>query len=156
MSGSYKLEVIISDDRLEKQIRQYIANCDINFRFSLEHPLPSELSYVVPSLILTEPPATRVDPPSIFTGFVVAVIIVLFLVFLWGLSYQKVNLSLLPLSGLGLIWNLAFLGCLGLVLVMLIKFWVSWSFIETIQYFLLACTLCPIQSCQWLSQQTTL
>jgi len=111
---------------------------------------------VVPSLILTEPPATRVDPPSLFTGFVVLIIIALFLVFLWGLSYQKVNLTLLPSDGVGLVLNLAFLGCLSLVLVMLIKFWLSWSFIETMQYFVLACILCPSQSYPWLYQQTTL
>lgn len=84
---------------------------------------------------MTEAPATRIDPPATFTLFVTVLIVVLFAVFLWGLNYQKVNLRLFPSDGAGLLLNVVFLGCLGGVLVMLIKFWVSWTFIETFQYF---------------------
>lgn len=137
MSGDYKLEIIISDDRFETQTRNILGNCKVTFRHSLDQPLPNELKYTVPSIIMTQPPTTRVDPPALFTGFVVVVLIGLFGIFVWGLSYQKVNLRLFPTDGAGLFLNFVFLGCLGLVLFMLFKFWISWTFIETIQYFLL-------------------
>jgi hypothetical protein len=86
---------------------------------------------------MTQPPASRVDPPALFTGFIVVVLVGLFVIFVWGLSYQKVNLKMFPSDGAGLFLNFIFLGCLGLVLFMLFKFWISWTFIETIQYFLL-------------------
>lgn len=85
---------------------------------------------------MTEAPPTRVDPPATFTLFVTVLIVLLFVLFLWGLSYQKANLKLFPSDGMGLLLNVVFLGSLGLVLVMLFKFWVSWTFIETFQYFL--------------------
>jgi hypothetical protein len=84
---------------------------------------------------MTEPPATRVDPPAIFTLFITGVIVLLFAIFLYGLLYQKVNLSLFPSDGMGFLVNVLFLASLGVVLVMLFKFWVSWTFIETFQYF---------------------
>lgn len=140
MSGDYQLEVIISDDRLDSQTRKAIANCNITFRHSLEQPLPSELKYFEPSIILTEAPAQRIDPPATFTGFIVLLIIVFFSIFLYGLSYQKVNFSLFPTDGSGFLLNAVFLGCLGLVLFMLLKFWINWTFIETIQYFLITST----------------
>ncbi len=87
---------------------------------------------------MTEPPATRVDPPAIFTIFVTGVIVLLFAVFLYGLIYQRANLSLFPGDGVGLLVNVVFLGSLGVVVVMLFKFWISWTFIETFQYFVVA------------------
>lgn len=129
MSGDYQLEVIISDDRLDSQTRKSVANCKITFRNSLEQPLPNELQYLEPSIILTEPPAQRIDPPTLFTGFVVLLIIILFSIFLYGLSYQKVNFSLFPTDGKGFLLNTLFLGCLGLVLFILLKFWINWTFI---------------------------
>jgi hypothetical protein len=57
MSGDYKLEVIIADDRFETQIRKNVANCKVTFRNSLEQPLAHELSYPTPSIIMTEAPA---------------------------------------------------------------------------------------------------
>lgn len=90
---------------------------------------------------MTEPPATRVDPPSIFTLFVTGLIILLFVIFLYGLVYQKVNLSLFPGDGVGFLMNVLFLVSLGVVLVMLFKFWVSWTFIETFQYFMVVSKL---------------
>jgi len=129
MSGDYQLEVIISDDRLDSQTRTVVANCRVAFRNSLEHPLPGELNYVQPSIILTEAPAQRVDPPAIFTGFVVVLLVALFSIFLYGLSYQKVNFSLFPSDGTGFLLNVVFIGCLGLVLFMLLKFWINWTFL---------------------------
>lgn len=137
LSGEYRLEVIIADDRLSKQLRKYIANAHVNFRYSLNAPQPTELHYQQPSIIMTEAPPSRIDPPAMFTFFVTALIVLLFVIFLYGLNYQKVNLSLFPSDGTGLLLNVVFLGSLGLVLVMLFKFWVSWTFIETFQYFLI-------------------
>lgn len=148
MSGDYKLEAIISDDRLDKQFRKNIASAKINFRFSLEQPLPCELAYAVPSLIHTEAPPTRQDPPFLFTAFAVVLISILFAAFLAGLGYQKVNLNLLPTDGTGLFLNGIFLGALGIVLFMLFKFWVSWTFIQTMQYFLLASKFGFMQFCR--------
>jgi hypothetical protein len=137
LSGEYRLEVIIADDRLSKQVRKYIANANVNFRYSLTAPQPTELHYQLPSIIMTEAPPTRIDPPATFTFFVTVLIVVLFAIFLYGLGYQKVNFSLFPSDGTGLLFNLVFLGSLGVVLVMLFKFWVSWTFIETFQYFVI-------------------
>ncbi len=134
MSGDYNLEVIISDDRLDSQTRKFIAACKVTFRHSLEQPQPSELKYVEPSIIMTEAPATRIDPPAIFTAFVVILLCMLFAIFLWGLSHQKLNLNLFPSDGTGLLLNVLFLGALGLVMFTLMKFWINWTFIETIQF----------------------
>ena len=125
--------MIVSDDRLDSQIRRFIANCQVNFRFSLDAPLSHELSYEVPSTIMTEAPAERVDPPEIFTGFVSLVLVGLFLVFLWGLSYQGVNFNLFPKNGLGMLLNLVWLGLAGGVVYVLAKFWLQWTFICTVQ-----------------------
>ena len=119
----------MSDDRLDKNIRKYIAEAVVTFRHSLNAPLPSELHYDEPSIILTEAPAVRVDPPQSFTAFVTLLVAALFVVFLWGLGYQKANLNLFPSDGVGLIVNGVFLGLMGVVLFMLWKFWVSWTFI---------------------------
>jgi len=43
MLGDNRLEVIISDDNLDKQVRKDIANFNVNFRFSLEKPLAGDL-----------------------------------------------------------------------------------------------------------------
>jgi hypothetical protein len=85
---------------------------------------------------MTEAPPKREDPPASFTGFVTLLIVILFVIFLWGLNYQKVNLSLFPSSGAGLILNLIFIGSLSLILYMLFQFWLNWNFIETFQYFI--------------------
>lgn len=138
------MEVIISDDRFNKQTRKYIANVLVNFRYSLTEPQPSELHYQVPTLIMTEAPPTRVDPPKTFTIFVTLVLVILFAVFLYGLSYQKANLSLLPRDGTGLLLNLVFLASLGGILYMLFQFWLNWSFIETFQYFAIVSKRCAI------------
>jgi len=78
---------------------------------------------------MTEPPAQRIDPPQTFTGFIVVLIIVLFAVFLYGLNYQKVNISLFPRDGTGFILNVLFIGSLGLILFILLQFWLNWTFI---------------------------
>ena len=78
---------------------------------------------------MTEAPAERIDPPAIFTGFICVVMVILFALFLMGLSHQKVNFSLFPSSGIGSILNLVFLVCLGLVLFWLLKFWINWTFL---------------------------
>jgi hypothetical protein len=140
--------VIISDDRLGKQVRKYIATADVNFRYSLAAPEPSELHYSQPSIIMTEAPPTRVDPPQTFTVFVTALILLLFVIFLGGLLHQKVNLNLFPTDGAGLLLNAVFLGSLGLVLVMLFKFWLSWNFIKTAQYFALVSKSAVMQFCR--------
>ena len=87
---------------------------------------------------MTEAPAQRVDPPSTFTAFIVVLIIVLFIIFLMGLAHQKLNLNLFPLGGIGFIFNVIFLACLGIVLFFLFQFWINWTFIQTIQCFLIA------------------
>ena len=85
---------------------------------------------------MTEAPAKRVDPPQIFTGFVSMVLVVLFLVFLWGLMYQGVNFNLFPKDGVGMIINWVWLGLAGGVVYVLVKFWLGWTFISTMQVLL--------------------
>jgi hypothetical protein len=64
--------------------------------------------------------------------------LVLFFVFLMGLAHQKANFSLFPSSGTGSLLNVVFLVALGLVFFMLLQFFISWTFIETVQWFVLA------------------
>lgn len=87
---------------------------------------------------MTEAPTERVDPPVMFTGFIMILMVILLMLFIWGLMHQGLNLSLFPTGGIGSLLNLVFLGSLGLVLFMLTRFWISWTFIETMQYFVLA------------------
>jgi len=89
---------------------------------------------------MTEAPAQRVDPPALFTGFVCVILVVLFCIFLMGLNHQKANFNLFPSGGIGSLTNLIFLGCLALVLLWLVKFWISWTFLDTVQYFFIAGT----------------
>lgn len=147
--------MIISDDRLAKQLRRFIATAQVNFRHSLTAPQPSELHYAQPSIIMTEAPPTRIDPPATFTLFSTALIVLLFAVFLYGLGHQKVNLNLFPSDGAGVALNVLFVGSLGVVLVMLFNFWVSWTFIETFQYFLVVSKSADTQSCPSPSPPTT-
>ena len=78
---------------------------------------------------MTERPTKRIDAPETFTAFVVILIVLLFAVFLFGLSYQKVNISLFPKDGTGFILNVLFIGSLGLILWVLFQFWINWTFI---------------------------
>ena len=96
---------------------------------------------------MTEAPPKRVDPPASFTGFIVILLCVLFGIFLWGISYQKLNFSLFPSDGTGMILNVLFIASLGLVLFMLFKFWMSWNFIKTIQCFIITSNIIITQSC---------
>ena len=98
----------------------------------------SELHYEVPSIILTNPPAERIDPPKIFTAFAVLLIVAFTLIFLYGLSHLKVNFQLFPTdSSTGLMTNIAFVGILAIVLYFLLQFWINWTFLKTLQYFLM-------------------
>ena len=78
---------------------------------------------------MTEAPSERVDPPAMFTGFIMILLVVLLVLFVWGLMHQGLNLNLFPSGGVGSMINLVFLGCLGLVLFMLTRFWISWTFL---------------------------
>lgn len=100
----------------------------------------SDLHYQIPSLILTDPPAVRVDPPRIFITFIDVLILALFAIFIYGLIYLKVNINLFPTQSAGLISNALFLGVFGLILVFLFKFWLTWTFLETLKYFLIIST----------------
>jgi len=78
---------------------------------------------------MTEPPVQRIDPPQTFTGFIVLLVIGIFGIFLFGLNYQKVNVNLFPRDGSGFILNVLFIGSLGLILYILLQFWLNWTFI---------------------------
>lgn len=94
------------------------------------------ISYHPQKVIENPPPESRIDPPQIFTTFIL-ILMVLFTVFLlYGLFvYLKVNFKQLPSSGLGVILNLALIALIVTNLVFLIKFWLSWNFITTVNNF---------------------
>lgn len=136
-SDTYKLELIIADERLASNYRGLIANTRISFRHSIpEEKIPSKntpISYTPPNLIETRGPEQRIDPPVTFTLFIVIVMAVFSLIFIYGLfGYLKVNFKLLPSDGLGLVLNLALIALIGVNLVFLAKFWLEWNFIKTI------------------------
>ena len=89
--------------------------------------------YSIPSIIRSDPPQERVDPPQIFTAFVLVLNVVMTLIFVYGLSYLGVNLKLLMESGSGMLLNMVLIGLLGLNLLFLFKFWMEWTFLNTIQ-----------------------
>lgn len=66
--------------------------------------------------------------------------LVLLGVFAKGLRYLKVNADLFPREAAGLVLNCVFIVAFGVVLVMLGKFWVSWTFLSTLQYILVMST----------------
>jgi|LakMenEpi03Aug12_release.lakeMendotaPanAssembly.Ray.scaffolds.fasta_scaffold186375_1 hypothetical protein len=80
-------------------------------------------------MIETSEPPARVDPPKIFTIFVVLLIIALNAIFVFGLNYLKVNVGLFPKSSSGFMTNLLFLVILTANLSILFKFWINWTFI---------------------------
>ena len=94
-SDIYQLELIISDERLENSIRKKIANGKVNFRHSVDHVPEQYNEYQPQSIIRSDPPSERIDPPQIFTAFVLAVDVIVTLLFLYGLYYLRVNVNLL-------------------------------------------------------------
>jgi|JI9StandDraft_2_1071091.scaffolds.fasta_scaffold179821_2 hypothetical protein len=78
---------------------------------------------------MTQAPATREDPPALFTSFVVILLIGLFAGWLWGLWYQGANLKLFPSRGAGFLLNIGWLVCLGGVFWVLLEFWLEWTFL---------------------------
>lgn len=136
-TGEYELELIVSDEELENSIRRKIANTKINFRYSMDAPPTTYLSYHPQPIIESAPPSVRVDPPQTFTSFVVVISVLLFSVFLYGLVHLKANVNLLFTSTSALVLNLMLIGLLGVNLLFLVKFWLGWTFISTVKYFLL-------------------
>jgi len=53
---------------------------------------------------------------------------------LYGLNYLKVNVSLFPKSSVGFLTNVGFLAILMANLAILLKFWINWTFLDTLQY----------------------
>ena len=53
---------------------------------------------------------------------------------MFGLKHLRVNIKLLMGSGSGFVLNLVLIGLLVVNLVFLCKFWLVWTFLETIQY----------------------
>lgn len=56
------------------------------------------------------------------------------MLFLYGLFiYLGVNLKQLPISPIGLLLNVALIVLLGVNFYFLVKFWISWTFLMTLQ-----------------------
>ena len=91
------------------------------------------MSNNVQSIIRSDPPQERVDPPQIFTAFVLVLDVVMTIIFFYGLSYLGVNVKLLMESGSGLVLNVILIGLLLVNMLFLFKFWMEWTFLNTIQ-----------------------
>ena len=54
--------------------------------------------------------------------------------FLYSLQHLKINLNSFPFNDPnGMLLNVAFLGCIGLLFFTIVQFWLSWTFIETVR-----------------------
>ena len=139
-SDLYRLELMIADETLDKNIRNDVANVRVTFRYSMEDAeLPTSntpISYAPQSIIENPPPEARVDPPQTFTTFIVILMAAYSLIFLYGLfSYLKINLKNFPTSGLGFLLNLGLVSLIITNFVFLMKFWFTWTFITTVGNF---------------------
>lgn len=62
------------------------------------------------------------------------VILAINAVFVYGLNYLKVNVNLFPKSSTGFLMNIGLVVIIMANLTILLKFWISWTFLETLQY----------------------
>lgn len=133
INGKYELEILVAGDELSQQYRQKIGTFHIVFLKASTAPHPSALYYESKPEIIFKLDGAREDPQSTFTLFVVLLIVISFIGFLGSLSHLKVNISLFPSSGTGAILNILFLGLIGGIVYVLVKFWLTWTFIETVK-----------------------
>jgi hypothetical protein len=55
-------------------------------------------------------------------------------IFVFGLNYLKVNVSDFPKTSVGFLVSAGFLAILMANLAILLKFWINWTFLDTLQY----------------------
>lgn len=127
-SDVYKLELIIADERLSENVRNNIASIRITFRHSIpDDKIPnnnSPISYKLESIIRTNAPEQRIDPPATFTIFLVIIMAIFTAIFYYGVfGHLKANIKLLPSDGVGLLLNIGLISLLAVNLVFLAKFW---------------------------------
>ena len=123
------MEVILADENLDQNIRNVLADCNVKFRKSLETVPNSDLHYKLEQIIQTSAPSERVDPPRIFTFFVVLLILAVNAGFVYGLNHLKVNAVVFPRLSTGFLMNFAFIILLMMNLGILMKFWINWTFL---------------------------
>ena len=146
VSGQYEIELLIADDKLTDPFRKKVASLEITFSKSLDKPRLSDLHYEPKQEIIFKLGQDRVDPPSSFTAFVVLLIVLSFVGFVYSLTNLKMNLRLFPREGLGSLLNIVFLVMMGAIVWVLIKFWASWTFLETVRVLGMMGILCVTQS----------
>lgn len=119
----------MADENLDQNIRNVLADCNVKFRKSLETVPNSDLHYKLEQIIQTSAPSERVDPPRIFTFFVVLLILAVNAGFVYGLNHLKVNAVVFPRLSTGFLMNFAFIILLMMNLGILMKFWINWTFL---------------------------
>ena len=154
INGNYELEILVGGNEVES-LKARIATFNIVFSKASTTPQLSDLHYEPKPEIIFKLAGEREDPQSVFTLFVVFLIGLSFVAFLYSLIHLKVNFSLFPLTGLGAILNLLFLGLLGTILYVLINFWLTWTFIETVKVLAALGNYSVTQLCQQSSSATT-
>lgn len=133
-SDTYGLEILIGDDELDSNFRNVIAKFNIRFSKSLSEPPKSEFHYEPKKEIIFKVFNEKVDTPAIFTLFATALVLVSVALFAYSLRHLKLNLNSFPFHDPnGMMLNIAFLACIGLLFFIILQFWLSWTFLETVR-----------------------
>jgi hypothetical protein len=81
----------------------------------------------------------RVDPPALFTLFATGLVLSSLVLFGYSLLTLKANFNSFPFSDPnGMLLNVGFLACIFWLFYVLVQFWISWTFIETVRMLLLS------------------
>jgi hypothetical protein len=134
LSDSYGLEILIGDDQLDTNFRNVIAKFNIRFAKSLVEPPKSEFHYEPKKEIIFRVVIDKIDTPAIFTLFATALVLTSVGLFAYSLQHIKVNVNSFPFNDFnGMLLNISFLVCIGLLFFIILQFWLSWTFIETVR-----------------------
>lgn len=111
-----------------------MAKVNIRFSKSLTDPPKSSFYYEPKKEIIFKVVNEKIDTPAIFTLFATVLVVVSVGLFAYSLQHLKLNLNSFPFNDPnGMLLNIAFLGCIGLLFFILVQFWLSWTFLETVR-----------------------
>lgn len=143
-SGLYQLTVFIADSIFQESVEWAIGTIDLSLPAA---PLPMP-SAIYTKALLYESDTTLTALPEIqhmmrpedsrpnimVSSFFTLLVIFPFFGFLMFLGrFDMINFKRLP-SGLGALYGITFLGCLGSILVLFLLFWIQFTMFQTLGY----------------------
>jgi len=128
-SGKYKIELLIGDSHIVNPIDWHVANCLLH----LGGDSQKLQSHILPEIIHQfRKPEIRPDRSisNMFTVITLSPFLVLFV----GLVRVGANVKLFPFSGMDFLYAVAFQGCVGTMLALIVVFWLRLTLMQTLTY----------------------